>query len=133
MKVSIHHEGKNGFIGYNQGNQEVMVTHPNELVRNTVRHYLNTQRDFTVSGSNNLDEKGNRVILHTSPKESGENMMMGLSEMFHHTGVHVDWGHKDNDFKDMHTHNDTKSDPNSKADKPIVKSIFGDDGYDIIN
>jgi hypothetical protein len=126
MKVAIHHGGDTGFVKYNQGNQEIMVTHPNEQVRNTVRHYLTNSRDFTVAGSKNLDEVGNRMILHTSPNKSAETMQMGLSEMFHHTGVHVNWGHEDNDLGD-------KKDPNAKADKPILKSLFDDEGYEIIN
>ena len=137
MKVAIHHDGKEGFVSYNSGNQEIMVTHPDERVRNTVRHYLTHKRHFTIPGSNNLHEVGNRKIVELAPIQNPMSMAMGLCEMSHHTGVHVNWGHEDNRLKELSEgiedpKVETNPDPNAKADKPIVKSMDGND-YEIIN
>lgn len=134
MKVAIHHDGKEGFVSYNPGNHEIMVTHPDEKVRNTVRHYLTNDRDFVISGSHSLDQVGNRLIITSKPNANVQHMCMGLSEMFHHTGVHTNWDHKDNNLDDLtRLFKMDEPDPNAGADKPITKSIFGDDEYEIIN
>jgi hypothetical protein len=103
-----------------------MVTHPNELVRNTVRHYLNNERTFIIAGSSNPDHKGHRIPIRANPNESDSHMKMALCEMFHNTGVHVNWGHEDNDLTEQ-------PDPNAQADKPILKSIDGEDIFEILN
>lgn len=127
MRVAIHHEGKEGFVKYNRGNHEIMVTHPNELVRNTVRHYLNNERTFTVDGASSNNNRGHRMLLRANPNESDYTMKMALTEMFHNTGVHVNWGHEDNDLSEPDV------DPNAQADKPILKSVDGDDIFEILN
>lgn len=129
MKVAIHHGGKEGFVKYNKGNQEVMVTHPDVKVRNTVSHYLNAHRDFTM-GLGDDNQKGNRDLVYTKPSNSLHDMVMGLCEMHHHTGVTVNWGHEENNLKDMA---EEQPDPNAQADKPILKSLFDDGDFEIIN
>lgn len=131
MKVAIHHNDKHGFVKYNPGNQEVMVTHPDEAVRNTVRHYLTNERTFITAGSSDLDKKGFRVPIYSKPNESVDTITMGLCEMFHNTGVHVNWGHDENELKEITGANEP--DPNAQADKPILKSLFGEEDYEIIN
>jgi hypothetical protein len=131
MKVNIHHEGKEGFVKYNKGNHEVMVTHPDEQVRNSVRDYLNTERTFIVNGEDHENVVGNRVPMRMLPTADKHAMTMALCEMFHNTGVHVNWGHEDNDIKDITAVDEP--DPNAGADKPIVKSLFDDEDYEIIN
>lgn len=123
MKVAIHHQGKEGFIKYNKGNHEIMVTHPDEIVRRGVRKYLNTKREFVVPGSKHV---GDRKVIEGVPNESVDNMLMALTEMHHITGVHVNWGHKDTYIEGV------TPDPNAKADKPILKSIDGGT-FEIIN
>lgn len=130
MKIAIHHDGKYGFVHYNKGDQEVMVTHPNPKVRNTVRHYLTNERTFIVPGDDNINHKGNRLPVQLMPNKDEGTMQMALCEMFHNTGVHVDWGHEENGYTSTPL---SQPDPNAQADKPIVKSVFGDEGYEIIN
>ena len=122
MKIAIHHNGKSGFIRYNKGNREIMVTHPNELVRRGVRKYLTTKREFTVPVYNDPNIRGDRSIVELTPNEDTQSMKLALSEMAHHIGVHVNWGHEENILGEP--------DPNAGADKPILKSI---NEFDIIN
>ncbi len=130
MKVAITHGGDTGFIRYDEGSRELMVTHPNEKVRNTVRHYLSHTRTFTVPASNDLRLVGNRVQKDLVPRDNKGNMNIALTEMQFHTGVGVDWGYggaPEDPTKDPIV------DPNAEADKPILKSIDGDDTFEIIN
>lgn len=129
MKINIHHEGESGWVQYDPLDKDVMVSHPNELVRNTVRHYLNNERRFTVPASNDPNMIGHRKFLDAKPVDSKDFMDMGLTEMFHETGVHVNWGHKDNIGSDSVK----QILGNDEADKPIVKSLLDDKGYEIIN
>lgn len=118
MKVAIHHKDDYGWVEYDSVSKEVMVTHSNEAVKNTVSHYLGEERDITVPIG---DEKslGDRSIVSIKPLENQSNLEIALTEMYHATGVHVDWGKNDDIEED--------------GDKVIVKSLFSNDQYDIIN
>jgi hypothetical protein len=125
MKVVIHKDGKLGTVKYSKDGQ-AMVSHPDAKVRKDVKDYLDTEREFTVANPNtDPDVVGSRRKLYASPKANEDTMSMALCEMFHHTGVHVDWSGKlSKDFLGQ-------KDKNSKADKPIEKSTVDD--FDIIN
>lgn len=130
MKVSIHHQGVRGWVTYDPLNKEVMVSHPNELVRKAVRHYLNNEQKFDIPLSHNIGHKGS---ILKKPTEDKMYMLMALSQMYHQTGVHVDWGHSENIGPYRYDNVLDTPDPNTKADKPIVKSLFDDEDYEIIN
>lgn len=117
MRVAIHHEEQYGWVDYDPISKEVMVTHPNELVSNTVRHYLKQDREMTFPANN--EQIGNRIQRVITPLDSASNLEMALVEMFHATGVHVNWS-----IKEMEEDN---------PDKIISKSLFGGDIYEIIN
>ena len=116
MKVNIHHEGKSGWVQYDPLGKEVLVSHPNEEVRNTVHHYLSNERRFTMPAS---DKIGHKMMIDATPTDSKGHMDMALSEMYHATGVHVNWGHEEHDGGLR----------NEKADKPILKSLSDDTRY----
>jgi len=127
MRVAIHHEGKEGFVRYNKQNKELMVTHPNEAVRNTVRHYLTTERGFTTDiGGSNDPSTGNRMIVYKTPNDNPDDLAQAMSEMHSNTGVHVNWGHEDNDLSSLQS-------AGTEPDKPILKSLDDDETFDIIN
>lgn len=130
MKINIHHEGKEGWVHYDPLGEEVMVTHPNAEVRNTVNHYLTNAKTFTMPAS---EHRGSFMNIQAKPVDSTDFMNMALTEMYHTTGVHVNWGHEDNEEGKGSTHKVLQADTNSKADKPIVKSLLDDEDYTIIN
>lgn len=125
MKIAIHHGGEHGFVQYDSMNKEVMVTHSNDAVSNTVRHYLSQTRRMTVPASNDPNKIGDRELIDIQPLDSVSNLEMALCEMYHATGVHVSWGHADNEG------GSTMKVPN--GGNGIAKSLFGNDLFDIIN
>lgn len=120
MRVSIHHSGEYGWVEYEPSNKEVMVTHPNEEIASRVRQYLKRDREIAVVDPN-LPEGavGGKRHMVVTPLSSSENLDMALTEMYHAIDVHVDWSKKEMD----------EDNPN----KVILKSLFGNDEYDIIN
>lgn len=129
MKVAILHEDQYGWVYYDSLNKEVMVSHPNRAVRNTVRHYLNNARPFMFPSSNNLEELGNRIAVEVVPTDNQGYLELALSEMFSNTGVRVDWGKGED--ADLDKPEDI--DPNSDSNKPIVKSVDGQASYKLVD
>jgi len=121
MKVKISHGGKDGFVSYNKYTNEVMVTHPDEIVRNTIRDYLKNPRTFVVPTGNSPDEVGGRAMVEMVPNSSHRGMILALSELKSNTGVDINW-------EDENNYLDNNIDPNYKADKPIEKSLYIDLG-----
>lgn len=113
MKVHIHSVNENGekltgCVYYDPKTKDLLVTHPDTKIRKSVHSYLTNPRVFQIPS-------GNQVLGHQpcrlTPSDSISHMMKGLSSMGWWTDTQVDWGHKDNDFKD--------------ANKSIVKSLNG--------
>jgi len=125
MRTAFHHDGKYGFVDYDEDNKEILVTHPDKEVRLTVKDYLTNPHMFIVP-SGETGVVGDRVLVKAKPTESSRHLNMALSEMYFNTGVHVDWSHKDN-----RPSNDEKQ-YFSNANKPIIKSIDGDEEYELI-
>lgn len=121
MKVAIYTDKDNlGFVFYNENDHSVMVTHPDINIRRRVHSYLISVKEFTVPGSNNI---GDRRLLVKKPCENVQLMEMGLCEMFHNIGVHVDWGNPDN-----------TSGSKQQVEQPsVLKSIISDESFEIIN
>ena len=101
-----------------------MVTHPDPSIKKKIRSYLTSKKEFTVAPT---EAVGSRALVEAIPTDSIEFMDMALCEMFFNTGVHVNWGHSENDSSYR------KPDPNAKADKPIVNSVDNDAKYKIVN
>lgn len=130
MKIAIHHGGKNGFVFYDDSNKEVMVTHPDEKVREGVRHYLTNERGFITTG---LSGKiGDRMTIAHKPNERKDLMEMALCEMKNSIGIDVNWDHPDNWGGTASDYFRDARDPNATADKPIVKGLDGNT-FEIIN
>lgn len=123
MKIAIYVEEGRGFVYYDPSTRDVMVTHPNMKVRQAVRKYLMTERPFIMSFSK---KKGSRTIVYETANNSVHLMEMGLSEMFHNIGVHVDWGDKDNEGSSMGEYKQANQTEDANA---IIKSL---DSYDFI-
>lgn len=121
MRVAIHKDGIPGTVKFNVDRGEIMVSHPDEEVRNTVRRYLTTERTFTIPGKH----VGQKWMEDHTPTDHPMYLDMALCEMFHRTGVHVDWSHHDNEGWRYPGDDNTE-------DESVVKSIDGDGEYQII-
>ncbi len=91
MKVAINEDGKEGFVFYHKGRKQVMVSHPDSSVRDAVRGYLRTPRDFSLG-----NKDGSSLKVHAKPSQHINFMGMALGEMVYYNGVSVDWDHPDN-------------------------------------
>jgi len=133
MRTAFHHDGKYGFVDYDEDNKEVLVSHPNNDVRLAVKDYLTSPHRFIMS-----DYKegivGNRRIETKKPTESSHHLNMALCEMFFNTGVHVDWAHKNNILSraEKNLANGGHESIVASNNKKILKSIDGDEQYELI-
>jgi hypothetical protein len=133
MKVAIYVKDKNedtGFVYYNPSDKSVMVTHDDADVRKRVRQYLKATKQFVVPGSIHV---GSRRILEAKPIESIEFMDMGLCEMFHSIGVHVDWNSPENEGGSSYEPPTTVELEPPKVNGSVMKSLDGGVNYKIIN
>lgn len=123
MKIAIHKDGVEGFVTFKPEGKELMVTHPDEQVRNRVRKYLTTERPFTIPGRN----LGQKCDEYHTATEDPNYMDMALCEMKHRTGVQVNWYHPDNEGWHY------KPNTSPEEDRVVIKSIDDDEEYLIIN
>jgi hypothetical protein len=94
MRVSIYtDDGKRGLVFYDTSTKEVMVSHPDPSVRESVRMYLNNDVSFRMPMG---QHRGAFVDIFEKPTESKSFLEMGLSQMYYTIGVHVDWTSEDN-------------------------------------
>lgn len=133
MKVVFEHGGKEGMLHYSEGDQQVVVSHPDKKTRDLVHLYLNKERDFAVAGPVPEGCRGNRMRMVARGVDDSGTMDMALSEMKAHIGAHVKWDDPRNRESVSVRKMLDKKDENAKADKPIVKSIDGDTDFYIIN
>lgn len=93
MKRAIYTDDlKYGFISYNENNKEILVTHPNKEIREKVRKYLQTPRQFSLPRSNTPGDKIRKTLCAV---DSANKMDMALCEMYSRIGVHIDWKFND--------------------------------------
>lgn len=104
-----------------------MVSHPELEVRNRVRNYLNTEKGFRIPLTR---EVGSRALIYEKPNKSKQFMQMGLCEMYHSIGVHVDWGHEDNEGGTMEEYiRNINDESNNEDNNDIIKSL---DSFDFL-
>jgi len=124
MKAAIYTDKDNlGFVFYDENDHSVMVTHPDINIRRIVYSYLTKEKEFTVPASNNV---GDSRIIVKKPCENVQFMEMGLCEMFHAIGVHVDWGNPDNT-------GGSTMEPEVDKQVTVIKSLDDEKSFEIIN
>lgn len=96
MKIAFHKDGDYGSIAYDEGNQDVLVTHKDPKIRSKVYDYLTSKRPFDVPTNPDSPMWGGYVQVDAEPTEDRTYMGMALAEMHFNTGIHVDWNHTDN-------------------------------------
>jgi hypothetical protein len=93
FRVGIEHEGKKGWITYDEQKKEFKVEHPDTNIVKAVTEYLNTKQEFRIPESDRLDDFRVDVVL---PGESRMYAKLALSSMYGKTGVLVLWDLKEN-------------------------------------
>jgi len=89
MKLKIRHEGKEGYVKYDEKNKEVEVYFPDDFIETEVYNYLNNKRVFRIPESNRIDDFREDLAY---PYDNMTYFELAMSSLWGHTGVLVDWG-----------------------------------------
>ena len=122
--------GFEGAILYDESTENLNVSHPNREVRDLVREYLKTPKEFRQP-SGNMVGSGQMIIVE--PIRANVFMYQALVEMKHAIGVSPLWDDVDNNLPDVHSPYQEDGDPSlGDPEANIAKSITGE-VYDILN
>jgi len=88
MRIKISHGDSEGFVTYNEKEQEILVDFEDALVQEEVDTYLHTQRSFTIPESNVVDDFRRDFVY---PYENLTYFELAMSELHAHTDVWVHW------------------------------------------
>lgn len=114
MKRRIYtDDSREGIVFYDPSTKEVMVTHPDIIVRKLVRRYLTAVHTFAYPDP---DGDTGRIFEKENANESINTIDQALTSMYMSIGVHVDW---DSDLNTEHTDS-------------IVQAINGTSKYSLI-
>jgi len=123
--------GFEGAILYDESTENLNVSHPKREVRDSVREYLKSPRQFYEADGNMV---GSRQVIIVEPIRSNIYMYKALVEMKHAIGVSPMWDDVDNSLPDVYSPYQEDGDP-SLGDPGInmAKSLNTGEVYDILN
>jgi hypothetical protein len=93
FRVGIESGGKKGWIQYDSEKKKATVEHPDANIREAVKRYLSSPREFWIPESDRIDDYRKET---KRPTESTTHMTLALSGGFYETGAEVLWNSKEN-------------------------------------
>jgi len=88
MKVKILYEDKEGFVKYNEEDQEVSIDFPDEEMADEIERFLTSHRAFRIPESDRIDDFR---VDYAYPYEERTYFELAMCELFSETGVWVNW------------------------------------------
>lgn len=123
--------GFEGAILYDESTESLNVSHPSREVRDLVREYLKSPRQFYEATGNEI---GSRQVIIVEPIRSNIYMYEALVEMKHAIGVSPMWDDVDNSLPDVYSPYQEGEDPSlGDPSLNIAKSLDTKEVYDILN